>query len=117
MLKNPPANAGEVRDQAQSLGREDPLEEGIATRSVFSPGASPGRRSLAGHSPWAAETRTRLSESAQRAVPRAGCGRAPWVSQPSATHGRLPAPASPGEDSASPEMIPGRFLLLGQPQC
>ena len=30
-VKNPPANAGEMQDR--SLGREDPLEEGMATRS------------------------------------------------------------------------------------
>ena len=30
MAKNPPANSG---DAVQSLGREDPLEEGIATHS------------------------------------------------------------------------------------
>ena len=30
-VKNPPASAGEMQDR--SLGREDPLEEGMATRS------------------------------------------------------------------------------------
>ena len=33
VLKNPPANGGDVRDVVRSLGREDPLEEGTATRS------------------------------------------------------------------------------------
>ena len=36
MVKNPPANAGDVRDvrtQVRSLGWEDPPEEGMATRS------------------------------------------------------------------------------------
>ena len=33
MVKNPPANAGDVRDAGSSLGREDPLEEGVATHS------------------------------------------------------------------------------------
>ena len=28
MVKNPPANAGDVRDAGLILGREDPLEEG-----------------------------------------------------------------------------------------
>ena len=32
MTKNLPANAGDVRD-IQSLGREEPLEKGTATRS------------------------------------------------------------------------------------
>ena len=33
MVKNLPANAGDVEMQVQSLGREDPLEEGMATHS------------------------------------------------------------------------------------
>ena len=37
--------------QVQSLGQEDPLEEDIATHSVFLPGVSHGRRSLEGYSP------------------------------------------------------------------
>ena len=31
--RNPPANAGDVSDGVQSLGWEDPLEEGMATHS------------------------------------------------------------------------------------
>ena len=37
--------------QVQSLGQEDPLEEGTAT-PVFLPGESQGQRSVAGYSPW-----------------------------------------------------------------
>ena len=33
VVKNPPANAGDVSDMGQSLGQEDPLEEGVATHS------------------------------------------------------------------------------------
>ena len=33
VVKNPPANAGEGRDQVQFLGREEPLEEGMAMPS------------------------------------------------------------------------------------
>ena len=33
MVKNPPASAGDVRTWVPSLGREDPLEEGMATHS------------------------------------------------------------------------------------
>ena len=36
---------------AQSLGWEDPLEEGTATHSVFLPGESHGQRSLETYSP------------------------------------------------------------------
>ena len=33
VVKNPPANAGDVRDMGSNLGQEDPLEEGMATHS------------------------------------------------------------------------------------
>ena len=36
--------------QVRSLGREDPLEKGLAP--VFLPGESHEQRSLAGYSPW-----------------------------------------------------------------
>ena len=37
--------------QARSLGRGDPLEEGMATTPVFLLGESHGQRSLVGYSP------------------------------------------------------------------
>ena len=33
MIKNPPANAGDIRKQVLSRGQEDYLEEGMATHS------------------------------------------------------------------------------------
>ena len=33
VVRNPPANAGDIRDVGPSLRWEDPLEEGIATHS------------------------------------------------------------------------------------
>ena len=33
VVKNPPANAGDIETQVRSLGQEDPLEEGRATHS------------------------------------------------------------------------------------
>ena len=33
VVKNLPASAGDIKDQVQSLGREDFLKEGIATHS------------------------------------------------------------------------------------
>ena len=33
VVTNPPANAGDIRDMVRSLGREDPLEEEMATHS------------------------------------------------------------------------------------
>ena len=38
--------------QVQSLGQEDPLEEGMVTTPVFLPGEFYGQRSLEGYSPW-----------------------------------------------------------------
>ena len=35
MGKNPPVNAEDVTDEVQSLGPEDPLEEGMATDSII----------------------------------------------------------------------------------
>ena len=45
MVKNPPANAGDLRDMVQSLGQEDPLEEEMATHSSI----------LAWRIPWTEE--------------------------------------------------------------
>ena len=33
VIKNPPANTGDIEMQVQSLGQKDPLEEGMATHS------------------------------------------------------------------------------------
>ena len=33
VVKNPPENAGDVRDEVLFMGQEDPLEEGTATHS------------------------------------------------------------------------------------
>ena len=49
MLKNLPAMQ---ETQVRSLGRGDPLEEGLATTPVFLPGESHGERSLVGYSAW-----------------------------------------------------------------
>ena len=45
MVKNLPANAGDIRDVVHSLGWEDPLEEGMATHANI----------LAWRIPWAEE--------------------------------------------------------------
>ena len=33
VVKNPPANAGDIRDTGSTLGQEDALEEGMASHS------------------------------------------------------------------------------------
>ena len=52
VVKNPSAMKELQETWLPSLGREDPLEEGMATHSMFLPGESHGQRSLAGNSPW-----------------------------------------------------------------
>ena len=37
VVKNTPANARDIETRVQSVGREDPLEDGIATTPVFLP--------------------------------------------------------------------------------
>ena len=49
VVKNPPAYTGEM--QVQSLGREEPLEEDMATHSSTVARESHGQRSLTGYSP------------------------------------------------------------------
>ena len=51
VVKNPPANAGDVKMQAQSLGGEDPLEKGTATHASILAWRIHGQRSLAGYGP------------------------------------------------------------------
>ena len=55
MVKNMPAM---LETQVQSLGQEDPPEEGMP---VFLPGESHGQRSLAGYCSWGHKSWTRLS--------------------------------------------------------
>ena len=55
-VKNPPANAGDVRDAVRSLGQEDPLEEGMAGHSSI----------LAWRIPWTEELGRLLSIGLQR---------------------------------------------------
>ena len=56
VVKNPPANAGDVSDMGQSLGQEDPLEERTAVHS----------RILAWRIPWTEEPYRLLSIGSQR---------------------------------------------------
>ena len=51
MVKILPANVGDVGSipgSGRSLGREDPLEEEVATTPVFFPGKFHGQKSLMG---------------------------------------------------------------------
>ena len=48
MVKNPPVNAGDLRDMGLLLGWEDPLEKETTAIPVFWPGKSHGQRSPAG---------------------------------------------------------------------
>ena len=48
----------------RSLGREDPLEKGVAIQCSILPGESHGQRNLAGYSSWITTSQTRLSTQA-----------------------------------------------------
>ena len=52
MVKNLCAMQEMQETWVQSLSQEDPLEEEMATYSIFLPGESHGQRSLVGYSPW-----------------------------------------------------------------
>ena len=52
LVKNLPASAGDKERRVLSLGQEDPLEEDMATHSVFLPVESHEKRSLECYSPW-----------------------------------------------------------------
>ena len=52
VVKNLPANAGDVRDVGLILGQEDPLEKETATHSSTLPGKFHGQRRLVGYSSW-----------------------------------------------------------------
>ena len=56
MIKNLPANAGDIEMQVQSLGQENPLEEGTATHSNI----------LAWRIPWTEEPGGLQSMGSQR---------------------------------------------------
>ena len=51
-IKNPPANAGDVGSIIQSLGREDPLEEEMATHSSILVREIPWTEEPGGLHPW-----------------------------------------------------------------
>ena len=67
MVKNPPANAGDLRDMSvgntrvRSLGQDDPLKEGMATHSSILAGKIPWKRSLADYNPWGCKESDTLS--------------------------------------------------------
>ena len=51
MVKNPPANTGDLRDASSIPGSEDPLEEAGQPIPVFLAGEFHGRWKLADYSP------------------------------------------------------------------
>ena len=56
MVKNSPTSAGDIRDLGSIPGREDPVEEGMATHSSV----------LAGRIPWTEEPGGLQSMESQR---------------------------------------------------
>ena len=75
MVKNLPAMQ---EMQVRSLGREDPLEEEMATHSSVLAGESHGQRGLLGYSPWG-----RMESDTTISIRTNGCwrrGKGPSVS-------------------------------------
>ena len=52
LVKNSPANAGDLRDVGLIPGLEDPLEEGMATHSSILPGEPHWHIRLVRYIPW-----------------------------------------------------------------
>ena len=52
MVKNPPANAGDIRDTGLIPGLGKSPREGNGNPLLLLPGKPHGQRSLAGYSPW-----------------------------------------------------------------
>ena len=51
MVKKLPANAGDAKDKVRSLGKKDPLEDGVATYSNILAGRIPWTEEPGGYSP------------------------------------------------------------------
>jgi len=91
MVKNLPAIQ---ETQVWSLGRENPLEKGMATHSIFLPGEFHGD-SLAGYSPWGhkeLDATEQLTEKAMAPHSSTLAWKIPWTEEP----GRLQSMGSLG---------------------
>ena len=60
MVKNPPANAGDIRDEGLIPVRKIPWRRKWQPTPVFLPGESHGQRSLAGYSHGVTKSQTQL---------------------------------------------------------
>ena len=84
VIKNPPANAEDVRQVFEPWVRKIPWRRAWPPIPVFLPGESHGQRSLAGYSPWSCKVwdTTEATEHAVHtsvlfpatALPSLGCG-------------------------------------------
>ena len=72
VVKNPPANAGDVRMEVQSLGREDPLEEEMATHSSILAWRIPRTDEPGGLQSKGSQSQTQLSDSTRAQTEIAG---------------------------------------------
>ena len=52
MVKNLPANAGDLKDAGSIPGQEDPLEEDMTIHTTVLAREIHGQKSLVGYSPW-----------------------------------------------------------------
>ena len=63
VVKNPPADTGDIRDMVLIPGLQRSPGEGNGNPLVFLPGESHGQRSLVGHSAWGLHSQTRLTNT------------------------------------------------------
>ena len=70
MVKNLPANVGDIRDVGLISGLEDLQKEGMTTTPVFLPRDPSGQRSLAGYIHGVAKGRTQLKRLSTLAIIR-----------------------------------------------
>ena len=61
MVENLPANAGDITDAVRSLGRADPLEEGMATHCSILAWRIPWMEEPGGLQSWGCKSQTRVS--------------------------------------------------------
>ena len=79
MVKNPPSSAGDIRDGVGSLGQEDRLEEGMATRTSILAWRTPWRKEPGGYWPsghrvgddWWLSTHACISRNSSLSLPGA----------------------------------------------
>ena len=114
MVKNPPANAGDIRDVGSILGSgRSPWRRAWQPSQVFLPGESHGQRSLADYSPWGGKESATTEQLSIYTVRRLGH----WHAEKEDSlwgHREKAAVCKPRRE-ASEETNPAHILILDFP--